>query len=62
MGFKINPYELCVANKVINGKHCTISWYVEYLKVSHVEETFLKYIIKQINKSFCGLKFKIVPI
>jgi hypothetical protein len=24
MGFKINPYDWCVANKTINGKQCTI--------------------------------------
>ena len=24
MGFELNPYDLCVANKMINGKQCTI--------------------------------------
>ena len=38
IGFKINLYDTCVANKVINGKQCTIVWYVDDLKVSHVEQ------------------------
>jgi hypothetical protein len=24
MGFELNPYDACVANKVIDGKQCTI--------------------------------------
>ena len=30
-GFIINPYNHCVANIVINGKQCTIVWYIDYL-------------------------------
>ena len=29
VGFTINPYHNCVANKVINGKKFTICWYVD---------------------------------
>ena len=36
-GFVINPYDRCVANKEINGKQCTIVWYVDDNKVSHVD-------------------------
>ena len=28
-GFVINPYDRCVANKIINGKQCTIVFYVD---------------------------------
>ena len=35
MGFVINPYDMCVASKTINGKQCTIVWYVDDLKVSY---------------------------
>ena len=28
-GFVLNPYDICVANKVIDGKQCTIAWYVD---------------------------------
>ena len=32
-GFVINPYDRCVANKVINGNQCTIAFYVDDNKV-----------------------------
>ena len=35
MRFKINPNDPCVANKTVNGKQCTIIWYVDDLK-SHM--------------------------
>ena len=34
-GFIINPYDECVANKVINGEQCTILWYVDDNKITH---------------------------
>ena len=37
-GFKVNPYEPCVANKLVNGSKMTVCWYVDDLKVSHTEE------------------------
>ena len=37
MGFQINPYDICVVNKDINGKQCNISWHVEDNNVSHME-------------------------
>ena len=38
MGFKINPFNPCVANKMVNGHQMTICWYVDYLKVSHKDD------------------------
>ena len=32
---EINPYDKCVANKVIEGTQCTISWYMDDNKLSH---------------------------
>ena len=34
MGFKLNPYNLCVANSQTKGKQCTIAWYVDDNKIS----------------------------
>ena len=31
-GFKLNEYDPCVANKIINGKQCMIIWHVDDLK------------------------------
>ena len=35
-GFVLNPYDKCVANKMIDGSQCTIVWHVDDLKISHV--------------------------
>ena len=35
--FVINSYDQCVENKMINGKQCTIVWYVDDNKLSHVD-------------------------
>ena len=37
-GFKLNPYDRYVKNKLVNGKQCTLVWYVDDNKVSHMEE------------------------
>ena len=38
-GFKLNKYDKCIANKIINRKQCTIIWHVDNLKISHVDTT-----------------------
>ena len=37
-GFIINPYDPCMANKMVNDKEMTVIWHVDCLKVSHVDE------------------------
>jgi hypothetical protein len=34
-GFKLNPYDVCVANKTFNGKKITICFHVNDCKISH---------------------------
>ena len=36
IGFVINPYEPCVANRVVDNRQQTITWHVDDLKSSHV--------------------------
>ena len=43
MGFEVNPYDPCVANKIVNESQCTIVWHVDDLKVSHKDETVVTY-------------------
>ena len=50
MGFKLNPYDHCVANKIINGKQCTIAFYVDDNLASHTDQAVLDKIIKRIEK------------
>ena len=52
MGFKLNPYDKCVANKWINGKQCTIVWYVDDVKVSHVDQKVLDEITDKMQEHF----------
>ncbi len=38
MGFEINPYDPCVANKMVNGTQMTIRWHVDDLMISHLSQ------------------------
>ena len=49
MGFTLNPYDPCVANKDINGHQCTICWYVDDTKISHVDSKVVDTIIENIE-------------
>ena len=51
-GFEINPYDSCVANKIINGKQCTIVWHVDDLKISHVDPAVVTEVIELLNNEF----------
>ena len=47
-GFDLNPYDLCVANKMVNGEQLTICCHVDDLKSSHIDpkvnDKFLQWI------------------
>ena len=51
-GFMIIPYDRCISNSTIYGKQCTIDWYVDDNKVSHVDEYVNTRIIEEIAESF----------
>ena len=59
MGFEINPYDMCVANKMVNGKQCTIVGYVDDLKVSHEDKGVLNDVLSKIADTFEKLDSKI---
>jgi Reverse transcriptase (RNA-dependent DNA polymerase) len=52
LGFVLNPYDSCVANCEIHGKQCTIAWYVDDMKVSHVDEAVVTDILQKIENTF----------
>ena len=52
MGFKLNPYDPCIANCVIEGKQCTIAWYVDDNKISHVDPKVVSMIIDKLEERF----------
>ena len=47
-GVVVNPYDRYIANSPIDGKQCTIAWYVDYNKVSHIVEHVSTRIVKAI--------------
>ena len=66
-GFVLNPYNACVANKIINGKQCTVVWHVDDLKISHVDPDVMSDIIGKLElefgkeapiTKFCGKKLE----
>jgi hypothetical protein len=48
-GFTLNPYDPCVANKMVNEKQFTITWHVDDLKLSHMDD-------KEVTKMIVWLK------
>ena len=51
MGFELNPYDLCVANAIIDGKQCTICWYVDDNKISHMDPKVVAKKLKRLRQS-----------
>jgi hypothetical protein len=37
IGFKLNPCDPCVANKMVNSKQMTLCWHVDNMKISHFD-------------------------
>jgi hypothetical protein len=52
-GFTVNPYDSCVANKIMpDGTQCTVCWYVDDLKISHVLKSVVEDIVKKIEERY----------
>ena len=51
-GFKLNPYDPCVANKMINGKQMAVTWHVDDLKVSHASDLKITRLIVFLGKKY----------
>ena len=52
LGFTLNKYDKCVANKVINGHQCTILWHVDDLKISHVDKAMVDGIVSKLDAKY----------
>ena len=52
IGFELNPYDPCVANKMIDRKQCTIAWYVDDTKIAHADSNVESQIIEQLEERF----------
>ena len=51
-GFEVYPYDWCAVNKTINGKQCTVSWHVDDLKISHMDQLIVKTIITTLQDCY----------
>ena len=51
-GFELNPYDPCVANKMVNGEELTVYWHVDNLKSSHVDPKVNNKILQWIKDTF----------
>jgi hypothetical protein len=51
-GFATNPYDFCVANATIEGSQCTIGWFVDDTKISHVNPDVVTSIISLLEERF----------
>lgn len=52
IGFVINHYNPCVANCMIEGSQCTITWYIDDTKISHINPDVVTKIIDTLKKHF----------
>ena len=52
IGFVLNPYDPCVANKIVKGKQLTIVWHVDDLKVSHVLPSVVTKMAEWLKKTY----------
>jgi hypothetical protein len=48
-GLKINLYDCCIANKIINGKQMTMLWHVDDLKASHMQQVVLEKFVEYLR-------------
>ncbi len=49
MGFTINPYDPCIANKFVNGSQMTLRWHVDDLMISHKKMVNIMVFIQKLN-------------
>ena len=49
MGFTLNPYDPCVANKMIDGHQMTVTWHVIDLKILHKNGREISKIIERLG-------------
>jgi hypothetical protein len=51
-GFKLNSYDPCIANRMVNGTQLTVSWHVDDLKVSHKDSKAVDEFLEWVQKTY----------
>ena len=54
IGFEFNPYDPCVANRMVNGKKHTMRFHVDDLMSSHMEAKVNDQFLVWLNKKYGG--------
>jgi hypothetical protein len=52
LGFKINPYDWCVVNTVINNMQCMIIWHADDLMIRHVDPDVVTDILDKLSNKY----------
>ena len=52
LGFEINPYDPCVANKIIKNKQMTICWHVDDLFIGHEDPAVVSHFLAWLAKRY----------
>jgi hypothetical protein len=52
MGFEINPYNPCIANKMVNGSQMMIRWHVDDLMISHLKQEEIMQVVWHIQDNY----------
>lgn len=52
IGFQLNPYDPCVANKMVDGNQLTIVWHVDDLKISHKAEKTVTRMVTWLKRTY----------
>jgi hypothetical protein len=47
-----NCYDRCTINKMINGNQITIQFHVDYLKISHMDQSVIDSVLNDLNNKF----------
>ena len=58
IGFKVNPYDPCIAKRIITGKQMTIIWNDKNLKISHCDGWESQKKIKWLKKIYWDIKVR----
>ena len=54
IGFEVNPYDPCVANRIVNNKQHTVCWHVDDLKSSHVDSKVNDEFLEWLEKTYAS--------
>jgi hypothetical protein len=54
IGFEVNLYDPCVANRIVNGKQHNVSWHVNDLNSSHINNKVNNQFLQWLEKTYAS--------